>query len=71
MLIYSEPSQTDPHKQAATVSTLSGHDWVLTLLILWQVLFGLVASVTNALLRFSQQSFALCNSKRGYSKTGL
>jgi len=45
MLICFEPSQTDPHKQAATVSALFGHNWVLTLLILWQALFGLVASV--------------------------
>ena len=61
MLKCFELSQTDPHKQAVTVNALSGHDWVLTLPIPGQVLFGLVASVFNALPRFSRQPIALCN----------
>ena len=62
MLICFEPSQTDPHKQAVTVSALSGHDWVLTLLILWQALFGLVASVKMPCCVFcsNQLLFVIC-----------
>ena len=58
----SEPSQTDSHKQAATVNALSGHDWVLTLPILWKVLFGFVASVKMPCCVFcsNQLLFVIC-----------